>query len=97
MYFTLTDIKICVAPMTEIFMLYYSLQVTILEPPKCVKWRHMNKQTKERRNERMNERTENLPIIQDFVPYRGRCPKSTDKLIILTVKGVNLSYGTLGG
>merc|ERR1712055_578070 len=21
-------------------------------------------------------RTENLPILQDFVPYRGRCPKS---------------------
>ena len=20
-------------------------------------------------------RTENLPILQDFVPYRGRCPK----------------------
>ena len=26
-------------------------------------------------NERTNERTENLPILQDFVPYRGRCPK----------------------
>ena len=24
----------------------------------------------------MNVRTENLPILQDFVPYRGRCPKS---------------------
>ena len=24
-----------------------------------------------------DERTENLPILQDFVPYRGRCPKST--------------------
>ena len=23
---------------------------------------------------RTNERTENLPILQDFVPYRGRCP-----------------------
>ena len=22
-----------------------------------------------------DERTENLPILQDFVPYRGRCPK----------------------
>ena len=22
----------------------------------------------------MDERTENLPILQDFVPYRGRCP-----------------------
>ena len=22
-------------------------------------------------------RTENLPILQDFVPYQGRCPKST--------------------
>ena len=24
---------------------------------------------------RTNGRTENLPILQDFVPYRGRCPK----------------------
>ena len=23
---------------------------------------------------RTNEYTENLPILQDFVPYRGRCP-----------------------
>ena len=23
---------------------------------------------------RTNEQTENLPILQDFVPYRGRCP-----------------------
>ena len=23
----------------------------------------------------MDKRTENLPILQDFVPYRGRCPK----------------------
>ena len=27
-------------------------------------------------NERTNGRTENLPILQDFVPYRGRCPAS---------------------
>ena len=25
---------------------------------------------------RTNGRTENLPILQDFVPYRGRCPAS---------------------
>ena len=25
---------------------------------------------------RTNERTENLPILQDFVPYWGRCPAS---------------------
>ena len=25
---------------------------------------------------RTNVRTENLPILQDFVPYRGRCPAS---------------------
>ena len=24
-------------------------------------------------------RTENLPILQDFVPYRGRCPKSSQQ------------------
>ena len=29
-----------------------------------------------RTDERMNGRTENLPILQDFVPYRGRCPAS---------------------
>ena len=28
---------------------------------------------------RTNERMENLPILQDFVPYRGRCPKSSPK------------------
>ena len=32
--------------------------------------------TDERMNERTNERTEFLPILQDFVPYRGRCPAS---------------------
>ena len=24
--------------------------------------------------------TENLPILQDFVPYRGRCPKRVNSL-----------------
>ena len=28
---------------------------------------------------RTNGRTENLPILQDFVPYRGRCPASPMK------------------
>ena len=28
---------------------------------------------------RTYERTENLPILQDFVPYRGRCPKKKKK------------------
>ena len=23
----------------------------------------------------MDKRTDNLPFLQDFVPYRGRCPK----------------------
>ena len=27
------------------------------------------------RAERTNKQMENLPILQDFVPYRGRCPK----------------------
>ena len=31
--------------------------------------------------ERTNGRTENLPILQDFVPYRGRCPKTYVKWI----------------
>ena len=30
--------------------------------------------TNERMNKRTNGQTENLPILQDFVPYRGRCP-----------------------
>ena len=28
------------------------------------------------RGEWMDEWTENLPILQDFIPYRGRCPKT---------------------
>ena len=28
---------------------------------------------------RTYERTKNLPILQDFVPYRGRCPKKKDR------------------
>ena len=31
-----------------------------------------------RTDERMDGRTENLPILQDFVPYRGRCPASIE-------------------
>ena len=27
-------------------------------------------------NGRIYGQTENLPILQDFVPYRGRCPKT---------------------
>ena len=26
-------------------------------------------------DERTDERMEFLPILQDFIPYRGRCPK----------------------
>ena len=33
-------------------------------------------QTNEQTNEQTSGRTENLPILQDFVPYRGRCPAS---------------------
>ena len=29
-----------------------------------------------RMDERTNGQTENLPILQDFVPYWGRCPAS---------------------
>ena len=32
-------------------------------------------QTDERTDEQTNGQMENLPILQDFVPYRGRCPK----------------------
>ena len=32
-----------------------------------------------RGDERTNGWTENLPILQDFVPYRGRCPASPHK------------------
>ena len=34
----------------------------------------MDKQT----NGKKDERTVNLPILQDFVPYRGRCPASIE-------------------
>ena len=34
----------------------------------------------ERTDGRTDERTENLPILQDFVPYRGRCPASQRKI-----------------
>ena len=30
---------------------------------------------------RMNERTDNLPILQDFVPYRGHCPATIEVTI----------------
>ena len=39
---------------------------------------------------RTNERTENLPILQDLVPYRGRCPASPMK----TKEKVEQSKGT---
>ena len=39
---------------------------------------------------RMNGRTENLPILQDFVPYRGRCPASPMK----TMEKVEQGKGT---
>ena len=35
-----------------------------------------NGQTNGRTNGLTDGRTENFPILQDFVPYRGRCPKS---------------------
>ena len=34
-------------------------------------------------NGRTDERTENLPILQDFVPYRGRYPKRTSYCSVL--------------
>ena len=33
-------------------------------------------QTERRTDKRTDGWMDNLPIIQDFVPYRGRCPKS---------------------
>ena len=33
-----------------------------------------------RTNGQTNKRTENLPILQDFVPYWGRCPASQRKI-----------------
>ena len=35
-----------------------------------------DERTDERMDERTNEQTENLPILQDFLPYWGRCPKT---------------------
>ena len=39
----------------------------------CTNERTNERPTKERTNEWTNEQTENLPILQDFVPYWGRC------------------------
>ena len=36
-----------------------------------------------RTDERTNRRTEFLPILQDFVPCRGRCPKSVNSIYTL--------------
>ena len=30
----------------------------------------------------MDERMENLPILQDFVPFRGCCPKNKSNILI---------------
>ena len=36
-------------------------------------------QTDVRTDVQTDVRTENLPILQDFVPYRGRCPKMSER------------------
>ena len=36
--------------------------------------------TEGRTDGRTDGRMENLPILQDFVPYRGRCPASQRKI-----------------
>ena len=36
----------------------------------------------EQMDKQTNEWMENLPILQDFVPYRGRCPKKQYKINI---------------
>ena len=35
---------------------------------------------------KQNGRTEFLPILQDFVPYRGRCPATIEVTIKKTIK-----------
>ena len=37
--------------------------------------------TDKRTDERTDGRTEFLPILQDFVPYRGRCPTTVAKAL----------------
>ena len=37
-------------------------------------------------NCKKNGRTEFLPILQDFVPYRGRCPATIKVTIRKTIK-----------
>ena len=49
-------------------------------------------QTDIRTDVRTYVRTENLPILQDFVPYRGRCPKSGE-LVFVTAKTSYSAYG----
>ena len=41
------------------------------------KW--MDGRTDGRTDGQMDEQTKNLPILQDFIPYRGRCPKNGQK------------------
>ena len=40
----------------------------------------MDGRTDGRMDGRTDVRRENLPILQDFVPYRGRCPASQRKI-----------------
>ena len=42
-----------------------------------------NEQTDKRTNGQTDKWTENLPILQDFVPYRGRCPKKGNRIILI--------------
>ena len=34
-------------------------------------------------DERTDGRTENLPILQDFIPYRGSGPKTADVKLVM--------------
>ena len=53
-----------------------------------------------------DERTKILPILQDFVPYRGRCPKrqpvaqrhqmASDSLALLLFISLDLPLGSSG-
>ena len=53
----------------------------------------MNGSADERMNGRKDEQTEFLPILQDFVPYRDRCPKKQKSIEIYVFSLLPLNQG----
>ena len=47
-------------------------------------------------DERTDEWMENLPILQDFVPYQGRCPKSKNHNMQMSFLTQNVKIHPIG-